>query len=68
MLFRATAAEQSGDVQAATRDYEAAVDSLPGTQAPMLALGRIADEHNRPSDTRKWVERALSPETRAVDP
>jgi tetratricopeptide (TPR) repeat protein len=68
LLFRAAAAEQSGDVQAATHDYEAAVDSMPGAQVPMLALGRIADEHNQPSDSRKWVERALSPETYAVDP
>jgi tetratricopeptide (TPR) repeat protein len=68
LLFRAAAAEQSGDVQAATRDYEAAVDSIPGAQAPMLALGRIADEHTQPSDARTWVERALSPERRAIDP
>jgi hypothetical protein len=34
----------------------------------MLALGRIADEHNQPGDARKWVERALAPGTGALDP
>jgi tetratricopeptide (TPR) repeat protein len=68
LLFRAAAAEESGNVHYATRDYRAAVDSIPGAQTPMLALGRIADEHNQPADARKWVERALTPETGAVDP
>ena len=68
LLFRAAAAEQSGDVPAAARDYEAAVASIPGAQAPMLALGRIADEHDRPSDARTWIERALATETPANDP
>ena len=43
LLFRGAAAEQSGDMQAAARDYEAAVDTFPGAQTPMLALGQIAD-------------------------
>jgi hypothetical protein len=34
----------------------------------MLALGRIADEHNQPSAAREWVDRALTSDTRAVDP
>lgn len=68
LLFRAAAAEQSGDVPAAVRDYEAAVASIPSAQTPMLALGRIADEHNQPSDARKWVERALRLNPRAADP
>ena len=68
LLFRGAAAEQSGGVQAAARDYEAAVDTIPGTQAPMLALSRIADEHNQPSAAREWVDRALTSHTRAVDP
>ncbi len=68
LLFRGAAAEQSGGVQAAARDYEAAVDTIPGTQAPMLALSRIADEHNQPSAAREWVDRALTSHARAVDP
>ncbi len=68
LLIRAAAVEQSGDMQAAARDYEAAVYTFPGAQTPMLALGRIADQHNRPSDATQWVERALSTDTRAVDP
>jgi len=67
LLFRAAAAEQSGDIQAAIRDYEAAAKSLPDAQTPMLALGRLADEHGRPEDARAWVERALG-SRRAVDP
>jgi tetratricopeptide (TPR) repeat protein len=67
LLFRAAAAEQSGDIQTAIRDYEAATKSLPDTQTPMLALGRLADEHGRPDEARAWVERALG-SSRAVDP
>lgn len=68
LLFRAAAAEQSNDLQAAARGYEAAVATIPGVQTPMLALGRIADQTNQPSAARRWVERALAAETQAVDP
>ena len=68
LLFRAAAAEQSGDAPAAIRHYEAAVDTIPAAQPPMLALGRIADERNQPAVARKWVERALAAEMRAADP
>ena len=68
LLFRAAASEEAGDMKAASRDYEAAVQAIPGAQTPLLALGRIADERNRPPDARKWVGRALAPATRAVDP
>jgi hypothetical protein len=68
LLFRAAAAEESGNVPFATRDYRAAVENIPGAQTPMLALGRIADEHNQPADAREWVERALTATTGALDP
>lgn len=68
LLFRAAAAEQSGDVQGAMRDYHVAAESIPGAQAPMLALARMADERNQSSEARTWVERALAPEARVSDP
>jgi hypothetical protein len=68
LLFRAAAAEHTRDLRAAARDYRAAMALIPGAQTPMLALGRLADEQNQPSDARTWIERALAPETRAIDP
>ncbi len=68
MLFRAAVAEQSGDMQAAARDYEAAVAAVPGAQTPMLALSRIADEQNRLTEARDWVERAMTSNTHLPDP
>ncbi len=68
LLFRAAAAEESGNVEDAARDYRAAVDAFPGAQTPMLALGRIADDDNQPADARAWVERALASGTGTGDP
>jgi thioredoxin-like negative regulator of GroEL len=67
-LFRASAAEQLGDLPAATRDYEAAMTAVPGAVPPMLALARLADEHNRLSEAREWIERALTSDTGIRDP
>jgi tetratricopeptide (TPR) repeat protein len=68
LLFRAAAADELGNVQDATRDYLAAVDSIPRAQTPMLALARIADEQNQPANARKWVERAVALGTGVLDP
>jgi tetratricopeptide (TPR) repeat protein len=70
LVFRAAGAEQSGDIQAATRDYEAALAAVPDGLAPMLALARIADEQQRSADARTWIERATTTtsDTRALDP
>lgn len=67
LLLRAAAAEQAGNAQDATRDYRAALESIPGTQTPMLALARIADEWNQPADARAWIDRALAARS-APDP
>jgi hypothetical protein len=67
-LFRAAVAERSGDLQGATRDYEAAMTAVPRAVTPMLALGRIADEHDRSAEARDWVERALTSSPGALDP
>jgi hypothetical protein len=67
-LFRAAVAERLGDLPAATRDYEAAMTQVPGAVTPMLALARLADEHNRSADARVWIERALTSDTGIRDP
>jgi hypothetical protein len=66
--FRAAVAEWSGDVRGATRDYEAAITAVPGSVTPMLALGRLADEHDRSAEARQRVERALTSTTGVLDP
>lgn len=68
LLFRAAAAEESGNVLDATRDYRAAVALVPGARTPMLALGRIADEQQQETESRTWVARALAPSTGTPDP
>ncbi len=68
LLFRAAAAEESGSVEDATRDYRSAVDSFPSAQTPMLALARIADDRNQPADARAWIERALASGAGTGDP
>jgi hypothetical protein len=67
-LFRASVGERSGDLPAATRDYEAALTAVPSAVTPMLALGRIADEHDRSAEARGWVDRALTSPPGALDP
>ena len=68
LLFRAAAAEQTGDLPAAAGDYRTALDTLPGTRTPMLALSRIAEERNQPSEARQWAERAVAGDGRGPDP
>ena len=67
-LFRAAAGEETGRLQDAARDYEAAAGAVPAAQTPLLALGRIADEQGRPADARTWVARALAAASIGADP
>lgn len=61
LMFRASAAEAQGDLEAAVRDYREALRQEPEARSPAVALSRIAVVRKQPAEALEWADRAMAP-------
>jgi hypothetical protein len=61
LMFRASAAEALGDLDAAARDYREALRQEPEARSPAVALSRLAVVRKQPAEALGWADRAMTP-------